>query len=82
MTVANTTLIRDAVFNAIINANRKKGKPFRKLWQKYHRIDKETREDAKKLVLEIEQQESEKGWIQKILANSPIKKKKKTKGDK
>ena len=33
-TVSWTTLVRDAVFNAVGNALRKKGKRFRKLWKK------------------------------------------------
>lgn len=68
-TVAETTLLRDAVYNAVGNALRKKGKPFRKLWKK---IIHTTRADAKEtqdIIKEIEAKEKKHGgksWIEKI----------------
>ena len=64
-TVKNSTLLRDAVFNAVINANRKKGKSFKKLWKKREqRADREVIQNNIETIREIEK--NEKGWIEKI----------------
>lgn len=84
-TVRETNLLRDTIFNAVINAHRKKGKPFRKLWRKRaQKADHAVVADNINTVKEIEKNESERGWIEKIYkANGlkmPDKKKKKQKG--
>lgn len=77
-TVTETTLIRDAVFNALINAHRKKGKPFRKLWRKTGGfITKREAKDKVTIIKEIE--EKEKGWIQALYKNVGIRPKKRRK---
>lgn len=77
--VSWTTLVRDAVFNAVGNALRKKGKRFQKLWKKRSRkADKDLIRENTKTIMDIE--EHEKGWIDRIYqANGkkkPIRKKK------
>ncbi len=61
------TGIRDAVFNALINAFRKRRKKtiplFRKVSQK---ADIKTVSDDMKLIQQIESNQNEKSWIQKI----------------
>lgn len=72
-TVSWTTLVRDAVFNAVGNALRKKGKRFRKLWKKRaQKADREVIRDNTKTIMEIE--EKEKGWIDRIYAANGMKK--------
>lgn len=66
--------MRDAVFNAEINANRKKGKSFKKLWQRRSSyINKEDIKQQYKTIKEIEKQEEEQrkktgglSWIEKV----------------
>lgn len=71
-TVRESNLLRDAVFNAVINANRKKGKPFRKLWKKrVQKADHEIVADNIKTVTEIEKKE--KGWIDLIYKANGLK---------
>ena len=80
-TVSWTTLVRDAVFNAVSNALRKKGKRFQKLWKKRQKkADKEVIRENTKTIMEIEKKE--KGWIELIYkANGKkVPKKKKRKG--
>ena len=71
--VAETTHIRDAVFNAKINADRKRGKPFRKLWQRRAKVDHDVIRTQYRTILDIEKKEKEKiakngglSWIEKI----------------
>lgn len=83
-TVTETTLIRDAVFNATINANRKRGKPFRKLWRKITTgITKHEAKQKESIIKEIEKKET--GWIDALYRASgrkkPENKKKKKKND-
>lgn len=64
--VSETTHLRNAMFNAISNAMRKKGKKFQELWKrKSQSVDKEVVKDNIKVVQTIEQREG-KGWIEKI----------------
>lgn len=82
-TVSWSTLVRDAVFNGVGNALRKKGKRFQKLWKKRARkADKDLIRENTKTIMEIE--EHEKGWIDRIYkANGmkkPVHKKTKKKG--
>ena len=79
-TVSWSTLVRDAVFNGVGNALRKKGKRFQKLWKKRARkADKDLIRENTKTIMEIE--EKEKGWIDRIYAangwKKPNRKKKK-----
>ena len=82
-TVSWSTLVRDAVFNGVGNALRKKGKRFQKLWKKRaQKADKDLIRENTKTIMEIE--EHEKGWIDRIYkANGmkkPVPKKNKKKG--
>ena len=72
-TVSWSTLVRDAVFNAVSNALRKKGKRFRKLWKKRQRkADRDMVQETISTILEIE--EKEKGWIDRIYRSNGKKK--------
>lgn len=74
--VSETTLIRDAVLNAVSNALRKKNARFRKLWKKIQApSDKEKAHEDIMTVQEIESKEG-KGWIAKILEANGFKRKK------
>ena len=65
-TVSDTTLIRDSVFNAVINALRKKNSRFRKLWKKIQqKADTEKARDDIRTAHEIEEKEG-KGWVDRI----------------
>lgn len=76
-TVTDTTLIRDAVFNAVWNVNRKKGRSFRQLWRKATKpADTSKAKDDMKLIKEIEKKESD--WISRIYAANGMKKPEKT----
>lgn len=78
-TVQETTLLRDAVMNAEYNVNRKKGKPFKKLWNRIISLTQAERKDKRKdieKIREIEKRETEKNWIRRIYeANGWVKKK-------
>ena len=63
--VSWSTLVRDAVLNAVSNALRKKNKKFMKLWKKKAgRTDREVVQKNLQTIVNIEKKES--GWIQKI----------------
>ena len=65
-TVSNSTLIRDAVLNAVSNAFRKKNSRFKKLWKKLQqKADTEKAKDNIKIALEIEEKEG-KGWVERV----------------
>ena len=71
--VSESTLIRNAVLNAVSNALRKKNARFRELWKKAGiPVDKEKAQDNLKTVYEIEEKEG-KGWIEKIYAANGLK---------
>nr|DAG31496.1 MAG TPA: hypothetical protein [Caudoviricetes sp.] len=71
--VSQSTLLRDAVFNAVNNALRKKGKRFQKLWKKRpKKANKELVNTNLQTVQEIEQRE--KGWIDIIYKANGMKK--------
>lgn len=64
--VLETTLLRDAVLNAIGNGLRKKGSRFNELWRKVSSpIDVKEAEAGLAVVLEMEATEG-KGWVDKI----------------
>lgn len=76
-TVTDTTLIRDAVFNAVWNVNRKKGRSFRQLWRKATKpVDKRKAKEDMKLIQEIEKSEGD--WISRIYEANGMKKPEKT----
>lgn len=64
-TVSETTLLRDAVLNAVGNALRKKGKPFRKLWRKKaHTATREEKRNIKDIMKQIQAADkTDKGWL-------------------
>ncbi len=66
-TVNESTLLRDAVFNAINNAIRKKGKAFHKLWKKAPRtISDEEFEENRNIAYEVQQKEG-KNWAAELM---------------
>lgn len=74
-TVSDSTLIRDAVLNAVSNALRKKHSPFKKLWKKLQqKADTEKAKDDIKIALEIEEKEG-KGWVDRIYKAAGLKRK-------
>lgn len=74
-TVSDSTLIRDAVLNAVSNALRKKHSPFKKLWKKLQKkADAEKAKDDLKIAMEIEEKEG-KGWVDKIYKAAGLKRK-------
>lgn len=75
-TVRDTTYIRDAVLNAIVNGMRKKRQKFRKLWKKSGKMAPDKKADFRTKLKTIEEIEKrEQGWIDKVLAGAGIKKK-------
>lgn len=74
-TVADSTVMRDSVLNAITNAFRKKGKKFKVLWKKkQEKADKEIVKNNYKIIMEVEEKEG-KGWIDKVFRANGIKRK-------
>lgn len=60
--VTVSTLIRDAVLNAVGNNFRKKGASFRKLWQTVAEVDKKDADNTLKAILNIEKKEKDNDW--------------------
>lgn len=78
--VSETNAIRNAVYNAVGNAFRKKGKPFADLWKKLPKHgDKKVKEKAMQTILEIEKTET--GWIDLIYKANGMKKPERRKKD-
>jgi alanine-alpha-ketoisovalerate/valine-pyruvate aminotransferase len=75
--VSETTLIRDAVYNAMHNAYRKKGASFMELWKERKPVDKKEVQADMTLVAKIEKKEA--GWIDMIYRNAGLRKPKKKK---
>lgn len=73
-TVADTTLLRNAVLNAVGNALRKKGASFRHLWKKKAQEKRDIKKDIKEIT-KIE--EKEKGWLDRVYAAAGIKRRRK-----
>lgn len=64
--VSENTHLRNAVFNAYINANRKKNKKFIELFtKKQEKADIEYNQNAMKTVEEMEKRDG-KGWVDKL----------------
>ena len=75
-TVRDTTYIRDAVLNAIVNGMRKKRQKFRKLWKKSGKMAPDKKADFQSKLRAIEEiEKNERGWIDKVLAGAGIKRK-------
>lgn len=77
-TVRDTTYIRDAVLNAVVNAMRKKRQSFRKLWKKAGKLKADAQADYKnkiEIIKEIEKKEA--GWIDKVFAAAGRKRRRK-----
>lgn len=71
--ISDNTLFRNAVLNAKINAERKKGKRFVELFKKQPRkIDQNIREQTWDLILNIEKKEND-HWTDKIYESNGIK---------
>lgn len=71
--VLETTFLRDAVFNAVSNAFRKKNKKFRKLWhKKQEKADKELMKDNIQIAKDVEAAEG-KDWIRRIYETNGLK---------
>lgn len=65
-TITDTTYLRDAVFNAVINAMRKKGAKFQELFKKKQaKADVEFNEQAVDIVIEVEARDG-KSWVDEI----------------
>ena len=77
-TVRDTTYIRDAVLNAVVNGMRKKRQQFRKLWKKSGKMTADKKVDFKEKIKTIEEiEKKEKGWIDKVLAAAGRKRRRK-----
>lgn len=72
-TITDATYIRDAVFNAVSNALRKKGARFQELFKKKQaKADVEFNENAVSTVLEIEETGG-KDWVRRIYEANGLK---------
>lgn len=69
-TVNESTLLRDAVYNAINNAIRKRRKAFHKLWKKAPRtISDEEFEENRNIAYEVQQKEG-KNWAAELMRSN------------
>lgn len=67
------TQIRDAFYNAYVNANRKKNSKFEPLYKKKNeKVDKEYNENAIEIIREIEETEG-KSWVDKLYSSIGMK---------
>ena len=71
--VSESTVLRDAVFNAVSNAFRKKNQKFRKLWKKrQEKADMEVISQNLSIIEEVEQKEG-KSWVSLIYEKNGLK---------
>lgn len=71
--IFENTQRRDAVFNAYVNANRKKNSKFQPLYKKkQEKADVEFNKNAVKTIEEIEKRDG-KSWVQKIYKAAGLK---------
>lgn len=71
--VTDSTLLRNAVLNAVSNALRKKGRKFKDLWKKRPKhLDSEKANENLNIVLEVEKKEG-KSWIDRVLKANGLK---------
>lgn len=66
--VMETSLINNAVSNAIANVNRKKGKRWKPLWKK--RPKRAETEELKGIMARVIREDSDKSWVEKIYASN------------
>lgn len=70
--VAQSTVFRDAVLNAVANAFRKKNSKFKKLWKKVNeKVDKEVARKNMSVIMEIEEREG-KQWVERVFQENGI----------
>lgn len=80
-TVNDMTHLRNAVLNAISNANRRKNKKFIDLFKKKQaKADIEYNKNAIEVILEVEEKEG-KSWVDKIYRQAGQRKPQKKRGD-
>ncbi|MGM0239865.1 phenylalanine racemase [Enterococcus sp. AZ103] len=73
-TINDATYMRDAVFNAVSNALRKKGAKFQELFKKKQsKADVEFNESAVDVVLSLEERDG-KSWVDKVYAANGLRK--------
>ncbi|MEK3887449.1 phenylalanine racemase [Bacillus sp. FSL K6-3431] len=66
--INDTTYARDAQYNALINANRKKNKKFIEMFKpKQKKADVEYNKDAVSTIIDVEKKEG-KSWVDKLYA--------------
>lgn len=71
--VGDTTLIRNAVLNATVNANRKKNKKFIELFKKRNKkVDKDFIQNNISVIKEVEEKEG-RDWINKLYTSYTLK---------
>jgi hypothetical protein len=71
--VSQTTHLRNAVFNAMVNANRKKNSKWIELWKKKQKqLNKETVEGNLNIVKETDKKEGP-SWIEKVYEANGLK---------
>jgi ribosomal protein L20 len=68
--VTESTLIRDAVLNAMHNAYRKKGQSFRQLWTERQPVNMQQVKSDLAFIEKVEEKET--GWIDKIYRNAGL----------
>lgn len=72
-TVFQNTQLRDAFYNAYVNANRKKNAKFQELYKKkQEKADIEYNENAIKTIEEMEERDG-KSWVEKIYKAAGLK---------
>lgn len=72
--IHDTTWLRNAVLNAEVNINRKKGKKFIELFlKKTRKADKDYNDNAITNILEMEEQKG-KGWVERVYQANGMKK--------
>lgn len=79
--VRESTLLNNAVYNAIANSQRKKGKKYQKLWKKRVKgINKDIAFNNEEIIKNIEKRDG-KGWVDKLHKAVGIKLSKKKRGE-
>ncbi|SJZ37901.1 hypothetical protein [Garciella nitratireducens] len=79
--VRESTLLNNAVYNAIANSHRKKGKKYQKLWKKKPKsVDQDIAYNNMKIIKDIEKRDG-KSWIEKIYKAGGLNASSKKRGD-
>lgn len=72
-TISDGTHIRNAVLNAVVNANRKKNKKFLELFEKkQEKVDVEFTENALEVINEVEERDG-KSWVDLLYNKNGLK---------